>query len=509
MAVKRLGIVLAAAMVLIGVVGVGWALVERQLGKHRLAREMAAIENAGGTLVLDELLPPAVTAESNGWEVLWPVTNRLSEVPEVVGGPFSWWEWERPGWLRPLVLTQETVDASTNMQDTIVALHALEEALEAEAELREVIHQAMARSDFDGGFPYEQGFFELPGESSVLLMAGEWLQAEAYMGLMGNDAPAVRRALVSLLRLVHHQRRQPLLIGQLIRYRLVRDALGITIQGLHREGFFSLADLGELREAWARFQLLEGFEQALKLERAIAWQHHQILVTNLVRRAEALEWADVGGEFLDLEEPPAWKRWARAHVQEPLWPWLWVEHDIAWSLAHWNRRISVARLAQLTSWKDAAFAISALDVQSGSLTGIDMDGVKGPRWLDRVRCRFSLGGANLVGDYVFFRNAYRSEVARRMAVVALGVHQFQRVNGRWPERLMEVGGVAMHGAEPIDPMDGRPLRYQALPEGEGFRLYSVGTDGKDDGGSVESEDEDEPYGTLFDGEDWVWPRKAR
>lgn len=38
---------------------------------------------------------------------------------------------------------------------------------------------------------------------------------------------------------------------------------------------------------------------------------------------------------------------------------------------------------------------------------------------------------------------------------------------------------------------------------------SVGTDGRDDGGSVAPENEDEPYQTLFNGEDWVWPRKAR
>jgi hypothetical protein len=495
-------------MVVIVVGGLGWALVERELGKHRLAREMAAIGSSGGTLALNELLPPEVSADSNGWEVLLPLTHRLSEVPEVVGGPFAWWDWESPGWLLTLESTSDTADPVVEAGEKVGSISTLREALEAESELREAIHQAMARPDFDGGFPYDQGFFELPGETSVLLMAGKWLQAEAYVGLRGKDAPAVRRALVSLLRLVHHQRRQPLLIGQLVRYRLVRDALGITMQGLHRDGFFTTADLGELREAWARFDVLEGFDQALKLERAIAWQHHQILVTNLVRRAEALEWDDAMGEILDLDDPPVWKHWVRANVQEPLWPWLWAEHDIAWSLAHWNRRISVARLAQLTSWKDAAFAISALDVQSGFLTEIDMDGVKGPRWLDRVRCRFSLGGPKVLPDHHFFRSAYRSEVARRMAVVALGVHRFQRVNGRWPERLTEVGGVTARGAELIDPMDGRSMRYRALPEGAGFLLYSVGTDGRDDGGSVAPENEDEPYQTLFDGEDWVWPRKA-
>ena len=54
-------------------------------------------------------------------------------------------------------------------------------------------------------------------------------------------------------------------------------------------------------------------------------------------------------------------------------------------------------------------------------------------------------------------------------------------------------------------MNGEPLRYRRNDEGT-FTLYSVGMDGKDDGGSPEPR-----QGTsrsIFQGRDWVWEQPA-
>ena len=37
---------------------------------------------------------------------------------------------------------------------------------------------------------------------------------------------------------------------------------------------------------------------------------------------------------------------------------------------------------------------------------------------------------------------------------------------------------------PLDPLDGKPLRYHQYPEG--VVVYSISTDGKDDGGKFDS-----------------------
>lgn len=67
----------------------------------------------------------------------------------------------------------------------------------------------------------------------------------------------------------------------------------------------------------------------------------------------------------------------------------------------------------------------------------------------------------------------------RMALTALAVERFRLATGHWPESLREL--VPDHlECVPEDPFDGKPLRYERLRRG--FLVYSVGEDGRDDGG---------------------------
>lgn len=61
-----------------------------------------------------------------------------------------------------------------------------------------------------------------------------------------------------------------------------------------------------------------------------------------------------------------------------------------------------------------------------------------------------------------------------MNLIKVNLLQYKLANGRFPDRLAELGGVSN------DPMDGKPLRYQL--RGEGFVIYSVGKNLKDNGG---------------------------
>lgn len=69
----------------------------------------------------------------------------------------------------------------------------------------------------------------------------------------------------------------------------------------------------------------------------------------------------------------------------------------------------------------------------------------------------------------------------RLLMVELALRQYQLAHDAWPDTLDEL--VPQYLREvPTDPFDaeGRPLRYKR--SGEGYLLYSVGYDGKDDGG---------------------------
>lgn len=504
--VRRLAILVTTGLIGLAIAFLIFAVAERQSGKRRLARTLTAIEQAGEVMDISELRPPRIPDASNAWSALLRFTNRLAVVPDAMNSLPTVWIWATPGALLPLGSETNGVSVATTERDQSSAGDSLRNSLTAAQDLREQIHDAMARPDFDSQFAFSQGFFELPGDTTVLVAAGKWLHAEACLGLMDGDAPAFKRALGSMLRLLRHQSRQPLMIGQLTRQGLTIRAMGLTVHGINDERLLTPSDLSELRDAWDRFNILSDFESAFRMERAIALQHFQILGTDPARRQEALGWAGELRKVMEVEAESPWQRFWRSWIQEPLWPWLWADHDLAWSLTQWNERIAAARRARVSYWDGAAFDISALDVRSGFLKDVPMEGVRGPSLADRIRCRFSLGGPELFPDHHYFRTAYRAEVARRLVVAALQVHSFKRDHGSWPKSLVEAFAGAGGGVGPLDPMDGRPLRYRRQDNEAGFILYSVGTDGKDDGGSTEVEDQEGQYRTPFDGKDWVWPR---
>jgi len=71
-------------------------------------------------------------------------------------------------------------------------------------------------------------------------------------------------------------------------------------------------------------------------------------------------------------------------------------------------------------------------------------------------------------------------VARlRAAQAAVGAARYRLAHGHPPEHLAEL----TPAFDAVDPFTGRPLLYRGQPDG--FRIYSTGPDGRDDGGKVE------------------------
>src|SRR5262249_61256195 len=71
------------------------------------------------------------------------------------------------------------------------------------------------------------------------------------------------------------------------------------------------------------------------------------------------------------------------------------------------------------------------------------------------------------------------------AIVALAVERFRVAKKAWPKGLEEVVTAKFLQGIPIDPFDGRPIRYHAMAKGR--IVYSVGPDGLDNNGLLASE----------------------
>jgi hypothetical protein len=78
--------------------------------------------------------------------------------------------------------------------------------------------------------------------------------------------------------------------------------------------------------------------------------------------------------------------------------------------------------------------------------------------------------------------AFHQDQARlRCATVMVAVERYRVANNRWPDTLPELVPAYLPKV-PLDPYDGAPLRYRRLSDG--VVIYSVGADGKDNGGKL-------------------------
>jgi hypothetical protein len=96
------------------------------------------------------------------------------------------------------------------------------------------------------------------------------------------------------------------------------------------------------------------------------------------------------------------------------------------------------------------------------------------------------------------RVAVQNETKRRLAITAIALKRYELRHGHPPPNLSALTPELL-GQVLIDPMSGGPLCYRLNPDGT-FVLYSVGEDGKDDGGKGGMD--------FWSGPDAVWPAAA-
>ena len=110
-----------------------------------------------------------------------------------------------------------------------------------------------------------------------------------------------------------------------------------------------------------------------------------------------------------------------------------------------------------------------------------------------------------------FSRAYeltvRAEAERRGTMLTLAIHAHHAKHGRWPKSLKKIDKrLGLKGLKKLrkDPFSGKSFKYM-VKDGEPL-LYSIGVDGKDDGGRHEPDE----WGGIKGGGDFVfWPPPPR
>jgi hypothetical protein len=118
------------------------------------------------------------------------------------------------------------------------------------------------------------------------------------------------------------------------------------------------------------------------------------------------------------------------------------------------------------------------------------------------------GRLGLASWHVIFEFIYTQTLVKQ-AVIACALERHRIEHGSYPDSL---DAVRLTDGQPLppDPMDGKPMRYRKTTDGR-YVFWSIGHDGKDDGGKRIFENSD-PKQTSFQFPgyvgDWVWDLPA-
>lgn len=90
----------------------------------------------------------------------------------------------------------------------------------------------------------------------------------------------------------------------------------------------------------------------------------------------------------------------------------------------------------------------------------------------------------------------------------VALYRYKKMHGAFPTTLDSLTPALLRADSPIDPFTGNLLRYRQLRKGQEFRLYSIGVNGRDDGGMPGSQPI-APSGDIVAGRLWRWKKYKR
>jgi hypothetical protein len=301
--------------------------------------------------------------------------------------------------------------------------------------------------------------------------ASYWLSFAALQDLHdGQKAEAVAN-LQALAGLANLHREEYLLVSQMTRVGVAQTSLATTWQALQANGW-SDAQLAELQKAWEAVDLLDGLERGMEGERIFAMLIFERL------KAERLQ-KSTGGKLYERYIAP---------------------NDIRFGLENRQKRVELVRRLQANEpWQNVSLALDKVDSELQQ------------KYAMPKRFFYLLSLISIPNFRPAFVNTLQTEAKRRLAVTAISLMRYKLKYGRFPERL-DALTISFVAAVPLDPMSGAPLRYRLNSDGS-FMLYSVGEDGKDDGGDPQpiadaSSRLTSVQANGWGGRDWVWPQPA-
>lgn len=317
--------------------------------------------------------------------------------------------------------------------------------------------------------------------------------ASMLLALRAKDSNAAVADLEAQLQLLRALESDRILISELVRMALGAISRNYTWQALQYHGWND-SHLARLQAAWEAVSFLQPLTRGLEGERVFSGVAYQLMRQSNEDTVAFLFWAEdmEMADFANLDADAPWPvpksgHFLRNEVYCRVWRFCWLDQCEAHYLESLQGLLVAARAAAShRSQQQLQSDVSAL-----------LNSTRPASAYDRARFRDETSINTLAPSIT---RALRMETERSLVLTAIALHRFAVKNRGFPESLTQL----VPDFLPVDYMDGQPVRYR-LNADKSFLLYSVGEDGKDDGGDISFTD-GKQRGNIWLRRDVVWPQ---
>jgi hypothetical protein len=284
--------------------------------------------------------------------------------------------------------------------------------------------------------------------------------------------------LLAMARLAQMERDENTLVAQMIRVAITGLGLSTTWEALQSDGL-SDAQWKQLQNEWSKVDLIKGIERGFIGERLFCFTHME-----MARKGEtnAVNWSGA----------PTVK-W-RDRLQTTIWRATVAQQDEMFYLKTLGHYIDRCRMV----------STGTPAVEGSRLLQHDIDELNRVLSQPSAWFKYPFSSIAIANFARACATTFRDETLRRLTITAIGIKRYQMRHGKLPETLDALVPEFCPQVL-LDRMDWKPLRYRVNADGT-YTLYSVGENGKDDGGNA-AWTTNAPPGWLS-GMDIVWPRPA-
>ena len=471
----------------------------------------------GEPMELAQVLPPPVPPEQNAAPL---ITNELAQIylernwtnaifwnnpPEAMNRTVP--GKEIIGWHQAVIHAPDTWPR--NLTNTWAELRV--QLAERQNELNG-FRKLVENPAFNFGYDYSSPkmYVTVPAPHlSQIKMAIQWLEASEFYNLHWNKTADACADVRAMLAFVEGQTRERFEISQVVRFafaRMIADATWNILQTTN----VSDENLAQLQQDWKSQEFIAPLKNAFLFERVSDLRQQNDLrrsATNLVVQVAWMQGImtirNDGTYALDDKRSifQRVKNGIAGEWDKLQWRYFWSFSDEIRGLRMWRAVIDGTQLLETNG--------SYLSVQSFVETNFARLG------FDFVKSDpFEIISQNAHGQTGAIRHAARAEVTKNVVISAIAIKRYELKHHQLPDSLSELVPDFLK-AVPTDYMNGQPLHYRRNDDGT-FVLYSVGCNGKDDGGSPALEKTEETSNSssnYYDWQqdnalDWVWPQPA-